>query len=36
MKRDCPKKGKSKSSQGVAFIAVEEVDPRQWFLDSGF
>jgi hypothetical protein len=35
MKRDCPKKGKSKSNQGVAFIAVEEADPGQWFLDSG-
>ncbi|CAK9877227.1 unnamed protein product [Sphagnum jensenii] len=35
MKRDCPKRGKSKNSQGVAFTAVEEVDPGQWFLDSG-
>jgi hypothetical protein len=34
MKRDCPKKGKSKSSQGVAFTAAEEADLGQWFLDS--
>jgi hypothetical protein len=35
MKRVCPKRGKSKSSQGVAFTAAEETDPGQWFLDSG-
>jgi len=35
MKRDCPKKGKSKSSQGVAFTVAEEADLGQWFLDSG-
>ncbi len=35
MKRDCLKKGKSKSSQGVAFTAAEEADLEQWFLDSG-
>jgi len=35
MKKDCPKRGKSKSSQGVAFTAAEEADPGQWFLDSG-
>jgi len=35
MKRNCPKRGKSKSSQGVAFTMTKEVDPGQWFLDSG-
>ncbi len=35
MKKDCPKRGKSKSSQGVAFTAAKKTDPRQWFLDSG-
>jgi hypothetical protein len=35
MKRDWLKRGNSKSSQGVAFTAAEEANPRQWFLDSG-
>jgi hypothetical protein len=33
--KDCPKRGKSKSNQGVAFTAAEDSNPGLWFLDSG-
>jgi hypothetical protein len=34
MKKDCPKRGKSKNSQGVAFTMAKEADLGQWFVDS--